>query len=154
MQTTRSTACLVARRPARRAFTLVEMMVVVVIVGVLAALAIPSYQRALEQSKADVAAANLRAIWSAERVYWLEYQTYQSNLATLQSLGILDPAIVLSNMGFVYAVPSAGANAFQATATRSGTSSGYSGHYTVDETGLVTGALTMTNRPDITPGFQ
>lgn len=154
MQTAPSTACPLVRRPARRAYTLTEMLVVTLIIGVLASLAAPSYQRAAEQSRADLAAANLRAIWSAERLYWIEYQTYQINLSTLQSMGILDPAIVLASTGYVYAVPSASASAFQATATRSDNSAYTGQHFAVDETGLVTGALTMSNRPDITPGFQ
>ncbi len=57
-----------------RGYSLMEMMLVLTIMGVLIAMCAPTYQQAMEQARADVAAANLRAIWSAERLYWLTNQ--------------------------------------------------------------------------------
>ena len=101
MPTTPSTA---DRSAARRGFTLTELMVVTTIIGVMAAMAVPSFQRAIEQAQADIAVANLRAIWAAERLYWLEprdyadaYPTlknrYTHDLNDLKNLGLLDPEI-------------------------------------------------------------
>ncbi len=90
MSALRFTADSRACRKRRRGFTLTELAVVVVLIGVTAAFAIPSYRRAIEQSRVDIAGANLRAIWAAERVYWLENQTYTSDLGQLQGLGLLD----------------------------------------------------------------
>ena len=81
------------RRASNRGFSLVELMVAVAIMGVLAAFAIPAYRRALEQSRVDMAGANLRAIWAAERLYWLENQSYTQDLGQLQTLGLLDPVL-------------------------------------------------------------
>lgn len=116
------------RRVKRRGFTLVELAIVVTIVGVMAAMSIPSFKRAIVQSRADVAAANLRAIWAAERLYWLEYHSYTVNLSSqpspppgLVDLGLLDPAIFDNVAGnYIYTVaPDASGIAvgFTATAT-------------------------------------
>jgi general secretion pathway protein G len=137
----------------RRGWSLVEVMVVVTVMSVLIAMAIPSFQRSLEQSRADVAAANLRAIWSAERLYWLENRTYTSDLTELQSLGVLDPMIVSGTSWYAFAVIAADSTAFTATVTRTG-SSLWTGQFTIDETGTVSGVIQASGEPDIVPGFQ
>ena len=43
----------------RRAFSLLEVIIVMTVIGVLMAMTVPHYQRAIEQSRADIAAANL-----------------------------------------------------------------------------------------------
>ena len=53
----------------------------------------PKFSRSLESAKADVAGANLRAIWTAERIYWLDNRTYTTSLDLLVSLNLLDPSI-------------------------------------------------------------
>lgn len=128
-------------------------MVVLTVMGILVALSVPSYQRALEQSRADIAVANLRALWSAERLYWIEYHAYAADLSRLQSLGLLDPAVVLSTTGYVYTVTSAGSNNFKAVAVRSG-SSRWTGEFSLDETGLIAGVVKAAGEPEITPGYQ
>ena len=153
MFTARRTACPSACRLSRPGFSLVEVMVVVVVIGILVAIAVPHYDRAVEQSRADIAAANLRAIWSAQRMYWLENHAYASTLSSLSSLGLLDPAVVIGTSGYAYAVPTADANNFTATATRSGTTQ-WSGTLTIDDTGAISGALQAAGNRNITPGYQ
>ena len=91
----------------RPGWTLVEVAVVLAVMGVLIAVGIPTFGRAVEQSRADLAAANLRAVWSAERLYWLENNTYTTDLSALQALGLLDPTVVTAATVYVYQVPSA-----------------------------------------------
>jgi len=142
------------RRTVPRGFTLTELMVVLVIVGAMAAMSVPSFQRAIEQSRADIAAANLRTIWAAERLYWLEYQTYTSDLTILQSLKLLDPSINTTDTGgFAYAVPTATSSTVTATAARTG-SSQWSGTLTISGDGEISGSLTATGKEPITPGYQ
>lgn len=57
-------------------FTLVELMIVVAIIGVLATISIPNFQRFALRSKAGEAKLNLTAIRSAEGAYFGEYGTY------------------------------------------------------------------------------
>ena len=49
-------------RPRRRGVSLIEVVMVTVIIGILVSLAVPTFHRAIEQSRADVAAANLLAL--------------------------------------------------------------------------------------------
>lgn len=57
-------------------FTLIELMIVVAIIGVLAAIAYPSFKRFQLRSKAGEAKLNLTAIRSAQGSYFGEYGTY------------------------------------------------------------------------------
>ncbi len=128
-------------------------MVVLVVMGILVAMAAPSFRRALEQSRADLAGANLRAIWSAERLYWLESHAYTDDLNQLQSLQLLDPAVVSAATVYVYAVTAADNNTFTATATRTG-STRWTGEFVIDQTGTISGVIEASGEANIQPGFQ
>jgi type II secretory pathway pseudopilin PulG len=135
-----------------------ELMVVLVIMGVLIGMSAPRFGRAIEQSRANLAVANLRAIWAAQRLYWLENCAYTDKLTQaspkgLFELGLLDPAIVSTTGDYTYTVPSADSNAFQAKATRvAGT--GWTGWFTIDQNGTTDGSISATGQPNIIPGFQ
>ena len=53
------------------AFTLIELLVVVLIIGILAAIAVPQYQKAVLRSRAAEALTNLKALANAQAVYML-----------------------------------------------------------------------------------
>jgi len=55
-----------------RAFTLIELMIVLVILGLIAAFAIPNYNNAITASRMDDAEIQLRAIHAANRIYRLQ----------------------------------------------------------------------------------
>ena len=68
-------------------FTLLELMITVAIVGILAAIAIPSYNGYLKTAKMTEAQNNLAAIALAEEEYYLENNNYFTGdgWATLES---------------------------------------------------------------------
>jgi prepilin-type N-terminal cleavage/methylation domain-containing protein len=139
-------------RTGRRAYTLVEMSVVLIIMGIFITLAIPRFSRSLESARADVAGANLRAIWTAERIYWLDNRTYTTSLNVLVSLNLLDPSIT-SNTSYTYLVTAADVATFTATAQRAPNVS-WSGTVTITQDGGLTGTLTCPGQADIVVGFQ
>ena len=74
----------------RQGFTLVELMITVVIVGVLAAVAVPIYQANVSRAKASEADACLGSVRTALRVYYAENAAYpvQASAKRVDSLGI------------------------------------------------------------------
>ena len=66
----------------KKGFTLIELMIVVAIIGILAAIAIPNFLRFQAKSKQSEAKTNLKAIFTAEKSYFAEKDTY-STFATI-----------------------------------------------------------------------
>ena len=61
-------------------FTLIELMIVVVIIGILSAMALPRYMRASGQAKKAEAKGVLRQLIILERAYFQEHETYVASL--------------------------------------------------------------------------
>lgn len=136
-----------------RGHSLVEMIVAMTVMGVMVSIGVPRFQRSLEQSRADLAGANLRAVWSAQRLYWLENRTYAPNLETLVNTKLLDPALIASNTTYSYQVADSSDSGFTATATRIGNTS-WTGSLTIIEDGTLSGSIQREGEAGIVPGFQ
>ena len=103
-----------------KGFTLIELMIVVVIIGILAALAIPRFMRSTTKSKQSEAQQLLKQIYTMQRAYRQEFNSYCLNGATASAtaptafarLGV----DIMAASRYSYAMV-AGLNAFTCTAT-------------------------------------
>ncbi len=66
-----------------RAFTLIELLVVVLIIGILAAIAVPQYQLAVEKSRAAQVVSAISSIAQAQEVYYMATGHYTDQMADL-----------------------------------------------------------------------
>src|SRR5262245_746851 len=110
-------------RKASGGFTLVELAVVVVIIGVLAAFGVPRFLQSVERSKASEAFAYLSAVRTAEERYHAREGTYAS---AVTDLDIQVPTPKYFTVGTIAAGSSSSLeDSWTLTLTRSGASAGY-----------------------------
>lgn len=67
----------------KEGFTLIELLVVVLIIGILAAIALPQYEIAVEKSRAAEPLAVLKNLREAQELYYMANGTYATDLAEL-----------------------------------------------------------------------
>lgn len=121
------------------AFTLLEVMMVVIIIGILATVTVPAFTRSFEIAKGRESETSLRIIFQAERAYYFD-QTPNS-YGTLANLvpTYLPSANSLDSADWLYAaVPDNAATppTFVATATRTGGPNNNQTR-TIDQTGTI-----------------
>ena len=64
-------------------FSLMEVMIVVVIIGILAALAYPNLGKYLKRARQTEAKTNLSAIYTAQKIYFTLHQSYADDINEL-----------------------------------------------------------------------
>jgi type IV pilus assembly protein PilA len=92
----------------RAAFTLIELLIVVVIIGILAAIAIPKFSNTKGQAFLAAMRSDLRNLATAEEGYYYSNSSYSSNLSQLN---------FLSSSGVTISVPEATPGGWSASAT-------------------------------------
>jgi prepilin-type N-terminal cleavage/methylation domain-containing protein len=92
----------------RAAFTLVELLVVVVIIGILATMAIPKFKNTKGKANAAALRTDLRNLATAEESYFYSNNRYTAVLDSLNFKG---------TRGVVITIPEATANGWSASVT-------------------------------------
>jgi len=88
----------------RKGFTLIELLIVVVIIGILAAIAIPKFANTKEKAVVASMKSDLRNIVGAQEAYFGDNQTYAPAIGAAQAAGVVafvpssGNAVVLANV--------------------------------------------------------
>ena len=134
----------------QKGFTLVELAIVIVIIGVLASFGVPRFRDAVERSKAGEAMNYLSAVRASQERFHAREATYAADLTNLD---IAIPAPKYFTVGTVAAGGSGDLeDSWTLTLTREGASAGY-GAYTVvfTELGYDSVNSTINDLPQINP---
>ncbi|MFZ3018929.1 MAG: type IV pilin protein [Gallionella sp.] len=124
-------------RSVQNGFSLIELMVAVAIVGILAAVALPSYQSYVVKGNRAAAQAFMADVENREKQYLLDARSYAADLSTL---GMSMPTDV-SNFYTMTITVSAAPPVFTLTATPiAGTKQESDGALTLDSSGAKTPA--------------
>lgn len=119
-----------------KGFTLIELMIVVVIIGILAALAIPRFMKATTKSKQSEAKQILKQIYVMERAYRQEKDTYAENAQSASAGGQFTTigVEIMTNARYTYSIV-ADSNSFTATAEGNLDDDATKDKWTIDEDG-------------------
>jgi prepilin-type N-terminal cleavage/methylation domain-containing protein len=120
--------------------SLIEIMLVLVVIGVFAGMAVPRFGVATEQTNVDQGAAALHTVWVAERLWWLDHHAFCAQLGTLADARLVDRALVDETAPLTLSILGATATTFTAQLARTG-SDNWSGDLVIDESGEVTGFI-------------
>jgi len=69
----------------KRGFTLIELLIVVVIIGIIAAIAIPKFANTKEKAYLAQMKSDLRNLATAEEAYFYDWTSYTTTLAALNN---------------------------------------------------------------------
>lgn len=113
-----------------KAFTLVEVLIVVIIIGILASIGLPQFADSIEKAKGVEARAGLGHIQTGEKIYFAEREYYTTNIGDLD--------ITLPQRYWSFNITTPTSTTFTAIATRSGgTRSGQT--ISMDQNGTLSG---------------
>ena len=104
----------------RNAFTLLELLIVIIILGILATIALPRYLKSVEKSKDAEAYLHLGLIRTAEVDYYAEFNSFTNDidLLSIDNPNLLPPPPVGTRLFTYDILPQPPMNVFTAMAIR------------------------------------
>ena len=99
----------------KKGFTLIEVLIVVIILGILATLSVPQFTRMIKRARMSEAWAGLGAVRTAQSVYYMEMSNYAGVITDL------DCDATAGDFAFTV---TGGGGSYTATATGSGDAAG------------------------------
>jgi type IV pilus assembly protein PilA len=112
----------------KQGFTLIELLIVVVIIGILAAIAIPRFASTKGKAFDAAAKTDLRNAMTAQEAYYSDNQTYASSASALTTGGYYD-----GSTNVTLAVASGSGSTYEMTAKHSDSSNTWCVDATVGE---------------------
>jgi prepilin-type N-terminal cleavage/methylation domain-containing protein len=124
-----------------KGFTLIELMIVVVIIGILAALAIPRFMRSTTKAKQSEAKQLLKQIYTMQHAYRQEFDSYCLNGVTATAAApntFAQIGVEIQASARYSYVMAAAANTFTCTATANLDDDAANDVWTINEAGTLT----------------
>jgi prepilin-type N-terminal cleavage/methylation domain-containing protein len=81
----------------RKGFTLLELLIVIIIIGILASIALPQYTSTIEKARSGEAVINIGSIRVALDRYWYQNSALPAN-SNFLALDIDDPNIIVNKL--------------------------------------------------------
>ncbi len=98
-----------------KGFTLIELMIVIAIIGILAAIAIPQFTNYKKRAGNSASMSDLKNLATAQEVYHTDNNTYTSTIANLSDAGFIG-----SSKNVTVTITGADGTSFAATAVHAG----------------------------------
>jgi len=118
------------KKKKEKGFTLIELMIVVAIIGILAAIAIPNFLRYQAKAKQSEAKTNLGGIYVSEITYKSENDTFTGTVTDLDWAAS-------GSTRYAYTVPGANITTFTALAISNIDTDTYQDRWTINDTKIL-----------------
>ena len=138
-------------RTANKGFTIIELMVALIIIGVLVSLAIPGFSRTKERAFDKEAQIGLNLIAAGEKMYRVKIGSYYPSSGTVDKSDIEDNLqLDLSSSSWEYNITGLGGTNYNATAVRNGPAS-WSRQWLINATGDLSCVPCASCEPNVCP---